>query len=83
MTTWLLAAAHRAHLREIIAAAGRPREAVPLEPVLITCPRCALEYFADLALGEESLTLEADEWAARARLDRECPDHAHRSTVEA
>ena len=60
---------------------GIPAELVP-EPLLITCPRCGDEFFADIGPDEgEPRWLEEDEWEATVRLEGECPDHAHRFFV--
>lgn len=71
-----------AELRALIAQVPLFGEQPP-EPVMIACPRCGDDYFADLAPYEEPATLEEDEWAALVRLEVECPDHAHRFTIGA
>ena len=80
-TRFLLARIHRARLRELVAAHGIPAELVP-EPLVIACPRCGDEFFADIGPDEgEPRWLEEDEWEATVRLEGECPDHAHRFFV--
>ena len=72
---------HRARLRELVTGHAIPAELVAA-PLLIACPRCGDEFFADLGPDEsEPRFYESDEWEAVVRLDRECPDHAHRFAV--
>lgn len=73
---------HRARLRELIAAVPVFGDRPP-EPVILSCPTCGDEFFADLAPYEEPFDLEELEWEALTWLDRECPDHAHRFEVGA
>lgn len=67
----LHARVHRTRLRELIAAVPVFGDQSP-EPLMIACPACGDEFFADL---------EALEWGALVRLEGECPDHAHRFAV--
>ena len=81
MTVFLLARLHRYRLRQLVAGEGLPPDLVP-EPLIIACPRCDAEYFADLEpTAGEPLMLEPDEWEAVSRLEDECPNHAHRFHV--
>ena len=81
MTTFLMARIHPGRLRELVAAWNLPPEYAPIDMIIVACPRCGAEFFPDLDPEEEPITLEEDEWAARVRLDGECPDHAHRFEV--
>ena len=53
----------------------------PEEPLLAVCPRCGLEFFADVAHPDESVDWEWVQGAAQLRLYYECPDHPARFTV--
>ena len=79
---FLLARLHRGRLADILTdlAILGPW---PPEPLLAVCPRCGLEYFADVAHPDESVDWEWVEGAALLRLHRECPDHAAGFTVNA
>jgi hypothetical protein len=48
-----------------------------VDVLLIGCPRCRDQYFADIEREAEPLALQEARWAARVRLAEECPDHSH------
>lgn len=79
---FLLASLHRAVYRAQVAAEGVPLEMAP-DIVDVTCPRCGALFVADLTPDDDPWDLEAQEWQALVRLDRECLDHAHAFVVEA
>ena len=80
MTRFLHARLHGNRLQDLAC-----RESLggdPLVPlVVVFCPRCAIDYFADIAPDDDPTGLKLETWAAVRRLDRECPDHAHRFVV--
>ena len=78
---FLLASLYGAEYRQQIAAAGLSLDVAP-DIVPVDCPRCQAGYVAERAIDDEPWDLEACEWAALVRLDRECPDHPHRFVVE-
>ena len=53
-----------------------------LRLVVVICPRCDVEYFADVEPSEDPTELELPMGAALTRLEGECPDHAHRFVVD-
>ena len=77
---FLHAQPHLYRLRELITSVPVFGERPP-EPVVIRCPRCLDQWFADLEPYEELSDLEELEWEAQAKLFKECPDHSHRFTV--
>ena len=53
----------------------------PLKLVLVICPKCGDEFFADLESSGDPSELDDESCEALTRLERECPDHAHRFVV--
>ena len=85
MTRFLHARLHWERLRELLAAQDRFSDDL-LTLVLVLCPTCGHEFFADIrptqTLWKSALLwLESDKRSARFLLECECPDHAHRFAV--
>ena len=78
---FLHARIHRVRLLQLMATWRARRVGLP-DVLLISCPRCRDQYFADVERNVELLALQEARWAARVRLAQECPDHPHRFTVE-
>ena len=78
---FLHARIHRARLLQLLVSWRSYGQPV-FNVLLISCPRCRDQYFADVERDVELLTLQEARWAARVRLAQECPDHPHRFTVE-
>ena len=70
---------HRVRLLQLMAS-WRSR-ALP-DVLLIDCPRCHDQYFADAEREVEPFLLQEARWAARVQLAQECPDHPHRFIVD-
>ena len=78
---FLHARIHRVRLLELMRVWRGQGLPVP-HILLISCPCCRDQYFADVEREAEPLALQEAQWAARVRLAEECPDHPHRFAVE-
>ena len=77
---FLHARIHRVRLLQLLAS-WRSRGMPAVTVLLIDCPRCHDQYFADAERDVEPFILQEARWAARVRLAQECPDHPHRFSV--
>jgi hypothetical protein len=77
---WLHAGVCRDILHAIIEELSATGEQAP-DPLIVACPRCEDQFFADFTPYDELLALEEIERATLQRLEHECPGHAHRFEV--
>ncbi len=74
MTRFLHAVLHRDRLRLLW-------QNELLKLLVVICPKCGDEFFADLEPSDDPSELEEESCEALTRLESECPDHAHRFVV--